>query len=174
LLGPRSLPFPRYGGTGDGIRENTPSLKRVTLQSRFPLKARQRPATNHTIFSSVRFSTSKSPITASNFLRQHLFFHPIQSLPFHSAKSLLAPHAAPALTPCLTCLKWVRRIAQRSLPLLTSLHSSLLISPTLLWTRISPFRDDLILNLVRLSLLPYLHLHLHLFQIVPLSFFYDH
>jgi hypothetical protein len=82
--------------------------------------------------------------------------------------------AAPALAPCL---KWVRRIDRRRLPLLTSLHSSLLlllISPTLSWTRISPLRDDLILNRVRLSLLPYLQLRLHLFQIVPLSFFYDH
>jgi hypothetical protein len=81
--------------------------------------------------------------------------------------------AAPALAPCL---KWVRRIDRRRLPLLTSLHSSLLllISPTLSWTRISPLRDDFILNRVRLSLLPYLQLHLHLFQIVPLSFFYDH
>jgi hypothetical protein len=119
----------------------------------------KRQATNHTISSSARFYTgsrqSQLPVFCDNTHWCHSQCHP--SIPFGQVCSA---SAAPALTPCL---KWVRRIHQRRLPLLTSLHSSLLISPTLSWTRISLPRD-LILNLVRLSLLPYLQLHLHLFK----------
>jgi hypothetical protein len=140
--------------------------KGSSSKAKFP--SRQRQATNHTISSSARFYTgngqSQLPVFRDNTHWCQSQCHP--SIPFGQVCSA---SAAPALTPCL---KWVRRIHQRRLPLRTSLHSSLLISPTLSWTRISLPRD-LILNLVRLSLLPYLQLHLHLFQIVPLSFFYD-